>query len=211
MSAFECPHCNVYVSFIAPDRWTYPFKRRGFGHTNKVLICPNCFDFTVVTTDTFSSNIVKIYPNAKPKQVPDYTPNFIKKDIEEIYKCISMDCYESVAMLGRRVLEKICNATLELKGKDKRKTVATKVNLLLKEGWITKRVSDIASNIRWAGTDAIHDNEVKTDADTETDETVVIDKQTANNIIILLDHIIQSIYELDEVTNEVNAKHGRNK
>lgn len=136
---------------------------------------------------------LSIYPTPLSQPIDPRVPNFLKSDLEELRKCLSISAYRAVCGLARRILQHICID----KGADQKKDLIEQIDELAQKSIITKSMSEWAHLVRYVGNNALH-------PDPKNNKT--IEKDDAEEISDLVDQIIHILYIADDIAKSKREK-----
>lgn len=172
--SFTCPWCESIISPTKGYQTANPVK--------KLYICPNCNE--VILTSFWDT-----FPQSKYGKTVKKLPSLVHNVYEECRKCYSVDAYNSVVMLGRKLLMHI--AVNE--GAEKGKKFIEYVDFLKEEGYIPPKSKHLLDFMRKQGNEANHEIDSK-------------DNETAKKVIDFLELILKFIYEYADEEAEKNGK-----
>ena len=183
-NSIHCPDCRIHTNLIRLTSYSM----------HSIEECNGCSRVFLVTRDIHHGNIVETHPNALPKPINEKTPDFLKSDMEEAYKCFSVGAYRATGVMARRTLQLCCID----KGSPK-KSLKEQIDWLLEKQIITKDLKDCAHEVRLTGNDAAHPPE-----DIEKDNRV--SKEDADDIVSLLEQFISVLYIAPALSEERRQK-----
>ncbi len=156
----ECPYCGDTVKLLPQHSPTNHMFSSYF-----VALCPNykrtkC-EPIVAVYDTLNDYIFKKYPipTFDASRMHDSIPYELRQDYAEAIRCNYVDAYKGAVTLLRRVIEAISCDKLGSEAKDKNgrtKRLSTLIDLMQKEGLITKDIAEGAHEIRLFGNYGAH-------------------------------------------------------
>lgn len=117
----------------------------------------------------------------------NYVPEHIAKAASEAYKCHSIDAYMAAILMARTSIEAAAKDRGVTEGK-----LVQKINELARSGLIRETIKDAAHHVRMFGNDMAH-------GDIEAEVT----KRDSEQVLRLLTFILQDLYEVGELLNEV--------
>lgn len=127
------------------------------------------------------------YPQHVEGQDFNYVPDHIASAASEAYKCHSIGAYMAAILIARTSIEAAAKDQGVTEGK-----LVQKINKLASEGLIRKRIKDAAHKVRIFGNDMAHgDIEIK------------VSKRDSEQVLRLLTFVLQDIYEVSELMEEV--------
>lgn len=154
-------------------------------------------------SDHFKIFKIIIPPNTKQVECPKYVPENIKNIFDEATKCLSVNCYVAsgamfrlcLDLVSKNLLEKwICEnpSNVNQPNKDQKEKLYNRINFLISENVIPKRLKELAHCIRLDGNDSAHDG--------TTGEHEALD------CLDFTEALLTEIYTLTEQINEANRR-----
>lgn len=188
-SSIYCPSCSQRTSIEKRVSWN------GQGFIYQIGECNSCSQCFLVKRDS-TNNIIELFPNALAKPVADSIPSPIRDDLQEAYKCISVQAWRASVTMARRALQNIClekgapiTRTVKAKGgksKEIKNDLINQINWLYDERIITKDLKDWAHEIRVVGNMGAHPG--------EAEDTEPVSSQDADDILNLVEAFCGPLY-----------------
>ncbi len=197
-NSIYCPYCHKHTALSVADGWNYSDNMREgesifFNEQGKwwIGVCNGCGKCVLIREPTRSDHLfnTEIYPYPLPKPINDKIPDFLKNDLEEASKCLSISAYRGTASLARRVLQLIC-----IDKGAKKVRLLDQIYELGEMGIITKDMIEWAHAIRWVGNDASHP------------EKNEVEKDDAEEILSLVEQMIHILYIAPTIAKEKREK-----
>lgn len=191
-----CPYCHRHTALSIADGWASGNYKSGSSifHNEHgtwfVGICNSCKK--CVMGHYSPTRNLTIYPTPLPKPIDERTPNFIKSDMEEANRCLSISAHKATCSLARMILQNIC---LD-KGANGGKRLQEQIDDLLKDSIITKDVRDWAHSVRYVGNDVLHPSK----------DSPKIEKDDAEEIMNLVEQMIHILYIAPAIAKEKQDK-----
>lgn len=118
--------------------------------------------------DHFQVNRLLIPPNKNQMMCPQFVPTNIKNIFDEATKCLAMSCFVASGSMFRLCLDLVTKDLLEKwleenqtseqqPNKEQRNKLANRIDFLIDQDKIPKRLKDLAHCIRHDGNDSAHD------------------------------------------------------
>jgi predicted metal-binding protein len=167
----ECPHCgrqNMTFYYVADT-----IKDKAGNHVS-FWKCGHCgggvcgeSGYSLTSNEIFDAYLFsRIYPEAKPLEAPQYTPENIAKSYKTAVKNLRNggddSDYEAAVLMARKALEAACNF-FNAQGFN----LKQKINYLAEHRVITPALAEWAHEIRDIGNEAAHESGPFTKVDAE--------------------------------------------
>jgi len=200
-ASIYCPYCHSYTALSKARGADVSGEHiQGYSiyycETGKwwIGICNNCQKGVLIHEIDMGHGyeIKEIFPQPLAKLIDDRIPDFIKNDLEEANKCMSIQAYRATCGLARRILQLIC---LD-KGATEGKKLHQQIDELFENGDITKDIKEWAHSVRFVGNDALHPNK----------DTPIIERDDAEVIMNLVEQIVHILYIASTIAEEKRTK-----
>jgi len=188
-NSIYCPNCSQRTSIERRIGWN------GHGYVYEIGECNSCTQCFLVKRSS-NMSIVELHPHALAKPVDDAIPTPIREDLEEAYKCQSVQAWRAAVTMARRALQNIClekgapaTRTITLKtgkSKETKNDLINQINWLYDERVITKDLKDWAHEIRTVGNSGAHPG--------EAEDTLPVAQQDAEDILSLVEAFCGPLY-----------------
>lgn len=178
-SETTCPSCQNPRMLVIAYRDQPDFYSEGYA-LNTWLLCPACGTGAVV--DRFG----RVSPGQMEFPTPDGTPESEAKIWEETRTCLSVEAYNAVAMLCRKLLLHLVfthERSEDSSATPRKMTFAQAVQYLLDNGVITAANKPLATDIQNIGNRANH-------------ELPDITEEEARKIALFTHYLFLSVYEM---------------
>lgn len=195
-NSIYCPSCRQKTSLEQRVEWV------GHGHIYQIGECNGCEQCFLVKRNG-RRDIVDIQPKTLASSVDKAIPSPIYEDIEEAYKCQSVQAWRAAVTMARRAMQNICLqkgapstrdiTTKEGKTKTIKNDLVHQIDWLFDERIITKDLKDWAHEIRTVGNSGAHPGDA-------TDEQPVEEKD-ALDILSLVEAFCGPLYIAASVYN----------
>lgn len=165
----QCSHCkNSSIFILVPNvsaiREEVKFPFEGFIESKDDL----CQIESTNINDHFKINRVLITPFRNQIICPLYVPDHIKNIFNEATKCLSFNCFIASGSMFRLCLDLVTKDLLktwleenqtseEQPNKEQRNKLANRIDFLIAQDKIPKRLKELAHCIRHDGNDSAHD------------------------------------------------------
>lgn len=200
----QCSHCkNSLIFILIPDtlaiRDEIKFPYDGFIESKDDL----CQIESTNINDHFKINRLLITPHKKQIICPLHVPDDIKNIFDEATKCLSMSCFVAGGSMFRLCLDLVTKNLLEnwleenqnseqQPNKEQKNKLANRIDFLIDQDKIPKRLKDLAHCIRHDGNDSAHDG--------NTGESEALD------CLDFTEALLNEIYTLPEQINKANRR-----
>lgn len=197
----QCSHCKRGCVFILERGSSF---RSLFDHeyidSYDINLCNNP---KTNISDHFRISKVLIPPAKEQIICPLYVPNNIEDIFNEATKCLSMSCFVASGAMFRLCLDLVTKNLLEnwleenqtceqQPNKDQRNKLANRIDFLIDQDKIPKRLKELAHCIRHDGNDSAHDG------NTGEDEAL--------DCLDFTEALLTEIYTLPSQINEANRR-----
>ena len=194
----ECPHCGDTVALIPVHK---PVNTHD--HSYFVALCPNhkrrhCKPIFAVY-QPLNDYIQERYPipSFNASSMHKAIPQDIREDYAEGARCIYVESYKAAVAMCRRVVEALACDKLGAKAKGSKGNTLRLyelIDLLHKDGLITKDVKDSAHEIRYFGNYGAH---------VQDDGLDKVERQEARDVREITWQLLYSIYVAPFKTDEL--------
>ncbi|MBI2573574.1 DUF4145 domain-containing protein [Candidatus Woesearchaeota archaeon] len=139
--------------------------------------------------------ILSIAPSPLPSPTDERIPENIKQDIDEAKLCLSVRAFRACAAMCRRAIQQACMG----QGADKEKKLDKQIDELQAKGIITTHISKWAHSCRFLGNDAVHPDHPE------------VTEQDAKDVLNLAEQLMNILYVMPAISEEMDVVHKRKK
>lgn len=203
---FECPSCNFAVAtqeiarFDGPSEADYstvvmdPSEVNTIDYLTILRCCPKCRTaflhrykyYNHWEAGSYLQDMEQLYPVEKETVISLGTiPPKVKSAFQKAKKCHMTHVYEPAVIMARKCLEAVCG-DLSASGRN----LADRIDWLLKQEKIDKKLHKWATQLRLVGNDAAHDLEI------------TISRKDSEDSLAFLNAMLLYIYTLDRKFTE---------
>nr|AQS33895.1 hypothetical protein [uncultured archaeon] len=202
--SINCPWCKKYVALMwlgfykdaygnsSQTSFPYPISFMNKKAYWSIGECPSCNECVIIKI--IDEKIVHIFPNPLPSLTDERIPLNIKNDIQEAKLCFSVGAFRACAAMCRRAIQQAC-----IKEGAAKADLDKQIDDLKAKGIITEQISKWAHSCRFLGNDAVHPEHPEV---TEND---------AKNVLNLAEQLMNILYIMPAISQEVDVNHERKK
>ena len=196
----QCSHCKRGCVFIIRKGDNFNSL---YTHDYYTFDSNLCLNEKTNINDHFQISKVLIPPFKEKIACPLYVPENIKNIFDEATKCLSVNCYVASGSMFRLCLDLVTknllenwlkeNTTSEIQpNKSQKEKLAYRIDFLIDQKIISRRLEDLAHSIRHDGNDSAHDG------NTGEDEAL--------DCLDFTEALLTEVYTLPEQINEANKR-----
>ncbi len=172
--SYQCGHCDRLVTGAVLSSFERPDGKRVMW-----LLCPNCADGSVLTTDG------SVVPSVAFGPTIQGLPNGVSKAYKEVRNCLSVDAFTACELVCRKIL---MHVAVE-KGAKEGESFVDYLAYLEDKGFITPPMKDWVDLIRQHGNKAAHLLEK-------------VDRERAESTLMFTAELLRLVYEMEHMAKQ---------